>query len=61
MDKAEIIERMPLITHDETAEIAEPGEEPLNLPTATVAAQRTAILRLGAYPSPPMGCDHLDA
>lgn len=38
MDKAEVIERVPLIAHDQAAEVAEPGEEPLHLPAALVAA-----------------------
>ena len=36
MDEPQVVERMALIADDETAEVAEPGEEPLDLPTTLV-------------------------
>jgi hypothetical protein len=47
LDKAEVIERVTLIAHDQTPEGAEPREEALNLPAPLVAPQRAAILRFG--------------
>ena len=61
MDEAEVIERVALIAHDQTSEIAEPCPEPFDLPAATLAAQRTSILRLGTDAPAAMGSDHLDA
>ena len=61
MDEAQVIERMALIADDQTAEVAQPGEEPLNLPTALVPSQWTAILGLGAFPVPTVRGNHLDA
>ena len=45
---------------DESAEVVEPSEEPLNLPAAAIAAEWTTILDLGPLTAPTMGCDHLD-
>jgi len=38
MDKAEEVLRVSLVSDDESAEVVEPGEEPLHLPTSLVAA-----------------------
>ena len=61
MDEAEVVERMALVADDQAAEVAQPGEEPLDLPAAPVAAQRAAILGLGPLAVAPMRRDHLDA
>jgi hypothetical protein len=60
MDKAQIVEGMALVAYHQTAIVAEPREESFDLPAALVAAQRTAVLGLGAYPSAAVGCDHFD-
>ena len=39
MNKAQIIERMALIAHHQAAEVAEPSEQPFDLPAAFVTAQ----------------------
>ena len=44
---------------DETAEVMEPGEEPLDLPSTFVAAQRSAVLRSGLFAVPPVRGNHL--
>jgi hypothetical protein len=59
MDEAEVIERMALIAHDQAPEVAQPGEETLDLPTSAIASERTAILRLRALAVAAMRCDHL--
>lgn len=61
MDEAEVIERVALIAHDEPAEVAQPGEDPLNFPAAPIASERATILGLGTHPLAAMGRDHLDA
>ena len=43
MDEAEVIERVALVADDQPTEVAQPGEEPLDLPTATEAAERPSI------------------
>ncbi len=47
MDEAQVIERIALIADDQTAEVAQPGEEPLDFPPTAIAPERTAILGLG--------------
>src|SRR5690348_8668509 len=61
MDKAQIIERMALVAHDQAAEVPEPSEQPFDLPAASVAAQRAAILGPGALTIASVGRDHLDS
>jgi hypothetical protein len=61
MDEAQVIERMPLITDDQTPKIAQPGEKAFNLPTPPIASEWTPILRSGTDTSAAMGRDHLDA
>src|SRR6476659_7686107 len=61
MDEAEIVEGIALITHDQAAEVAEPGKEALDLPPTAIAAEWSAILGLGAGASSAMGRDHPDA
>lgn len=61
MDEAKVIEGVTFIAQDETTKGAEPSKEPLDLPPAFVAAQRSAILRLRFPPIAPMRGDHLDA
>lgn len=58
--QAEVIERVAFIAHHQSAEIAQPGEQALDLPAAAIAAQRAAILGLGTHPSSTMWRDHLD-
>jgi hypothetical protein len=52
---------MALIADHETAEIAQPSEEPFDLPPTLVAAQRTPILGPGLLPVPTMRSNHLHA
>ncbi len=61
MHEAEIVERVALVTGDQTPEVAEPGAEPFDLLPALEASERTAVLRLGPDAAPAMGSDHLDA
>ncbi len=61
LNEAQVVERVPLVAHHQAPEVAQPGEEPLHLPTALVAAQGAAILGLGLLTVAPVGCDHLDA
>lgn len=61
MDEAQVVECMALIAHHEATKVAEPRVEALDLPAATIAPERTPILRFGAYSPAPMGRDHLDA
>ena len=61
MDKAEVIERISLVAHHQPTEVAQPGEEPLDLPAAPVTPQGPPILRLGPGAIAPVGGDHLDA
>ena len=61
MNETQVIERVALVADDQTPEIAQPGEEPLNFPPPSVPAERAAILRLGTLPTPAVGRDHLDA
>jgi hypothetical protein len=61
LDEAEVVERVALVAHDQAPEVAQPGEEALDLPATSEAAQRTAILRLGACAAAPVRRDHLDA
>ena len=60
MDEAQVVEHMALVTHDQPPKVAEPGEEPLDLPTPPLLMQRAPILRLGLRAAPTMRCDHLD-
>src|SRR2546422_806434 len=46
MEHSEEVVGVPLPTNDEPAIVMEPGEEPFDLPPASPAAERTAILRL---------------
>jgi hypothetical protein len=61
LNKAEVVECVALVAHDQPAEIAEPGEEPLDFPAPPIAPQRAAILGLGAFAATPVRRDHLDA
>jgi hypothetical protein len=61
LNKAEVIEGLALVAHDEAAEIAQPSEEPLDLPTTFVATERSAVLRLGFLPIASMRRNYLDA
>ena len=59
MDEPQVVECMALIADDKTAEVAEPGEEALNLPAVSIPTEWAPILRLGAHPSPAVWRDHL--
>jgi len=64
VDEAEVIERVALLADDEAtevAQVAQPGEEPLDLPAPPVAAQRAAVLGLGLGAVAPVWGNHLDA
>ncbi len=45
---------------DEATEGMHPGEESFDLPSSSIAAQFTSVLR-DLFSSSPVGCDHLDA
>ena len=47
MDEAEVIERVALVADDEASEIAQPREEPFNLPSPLVATQGAPSWVLG--------------
>lgn len=57
MDEPQEVGRVVFVAHDQSAEVAQPGEEAFHLPPASVAAQRAAILGLGSGPIPPVGSD----
>jgi hypothetical protein len=48
------------IASDESSEAHHPGEEPFDVPTPAIAAQRATVLGLGLS-SGVVGCDHLNA
>ncbi len=48
MDEAQVVERVALIAHDQTAEVAEPGEKPLT----NAADYYTTATALGARSRP---------
>src|SRR5215469_5737544 len=50
---------MLLVAHDEAAQVAQPSEEALNLPSAFVASQWAAILGFRLLPVPTVGSNHL--
>lgn len=60
MDKAPVIEHVALIADDETLGIAEPIEEPLDLPAVAIAPEWASILRFGPDTSATMRRKHLD-
>jgi hypothetical protein len=43
---------MVFVANNETAEVVEPGKEPLHLPTPSVASKRSAVLRNGSAITP---------
>src|SRR5258705_9825524 len=51
MEKSQIIFRVVFITHDQPAEVVEPGEQSLHLPSTLKAAQRSSILCLPLRPT----------
>ena len=51
---------MAFIASDESSEAHHPGEEPFDVPTPAIAAQRATVLCLGLS-SGVVGCDHLNA
>lgn len=61
MDTAQRVQRSALRAHDQPAQVAEPSEEPLDLPAASIPPERTAILRLRPLAATAMGRGHLDA
>jgi len=61
MDEAEVVERVALVADHQPAEVAEPSEEPLNLPAPPIAPQGPAILGLGALPTASMWRNHFNA
>ena len=61
MNEAQIIERIALLADDQAAEGAQPGEAPLDLPTAALASQGTAVLGRRTCAASSMGSNHCDA
>lgn len=57
LDEAEEVFDMVFPSRDESAVVLHPGKEPFDFPSAAVAAQEAAILRLLFA----VGRDHLDA
>ncbi len=47
MDEAEVVERVALVADDEPTEVAQPSEEPFDLPSALVPTQGATVLGLG--------------
>src|SRR6266545_8126214 len=60
LDETEVVLRMVFPARDEAAKVLQPGEETLDLPPATGAAQRAAVLRRLATVRT-VGRDQLDA
>src|SRR5712691_2515398 len=58
-DYAEEVLSMKFVAHNQPAEPAQPGEQPLHHPAAQVAAQRSAVLSLA--PVLTVGRDHFDS
>lgn len=52
---------MILISYNQAPEILKPGEKPLNLPSATVWPQLSAILGFGLFPARSMWRNHFHA
>jgi hypothetical protein len=50
-----------IVAHDESAEVAEPGESTLHRPPSLIAAQRSAIMGWGLAPVLALRGDQLDA
>ncbi len=62
VEQAEKVLGLEVPTSSKTAPALEPGEEPLDLPAAFVAAERAAILLAAAgVLAAALGCDELDA
>src|SRR3974377_1055353 len=59
MDKALEVLGVILVTHYQSAEVKEPGEEPFDLPAPNVTAQRSSVLRYGPLGS--VGRNHFGA
>jgi hypothetical protein len=60
VDEAEEVLDVEFPPGDQPAVVLHPGKEPLDFPSAAIAAQRTAILCL-PFAVGPVGRDHLDA
>lgn len=52
---------MTLVPHNYSPEILQPADQPLNLPSASVSAQNSAVLGLGLGAVAPVRSYHLDA
>ena len=52
LNEAVIVMGMVFVAHNEATEVKQPGKEPFNLPPATVAAQRSAVLGLAIGTAP---------
>lgn len=61
MDEAEEVVEVILVADHQPAIVAQPGEQPLYLPPAPVASERSAVLGLGTLASSSVRSDHLDA
>lgn len=60
MDEAEEVFDLDFPAGDQSAEVVQPSENPLDLPAAAVAAQWSPVLGLMAALTP-VGRDHFDA
>lgn len=49
---------MMLISHNQSPEVLQPGEQTLDLPTTAVSSKRSAILCFGSFPSSTVRRDH---
>jgi hypothetical protein len=61
LNEVKVVQSVALVAYDESTDGAQPGKEPLYLPTTLVATQRSAILRLGPLPVAAMRRDHRDS
>lgn len=56
-----VYREIPLVPDDHPAEVAQPGERPLHLPSPPVLSELSPVLRLRLHPFLAMRADHLDA
>jgi len=61
MKKGLVNRQRSVVTHHQSAEVAEPGEGALHGPASSIAAQRPTVLRRRFAPILPMRNDQLDA
>lgn len=61
VDETQEICDVILVSHHQSAEVVQPGEEPFNLPASTIASQRPAVLSRAATTVTAMRRDQLNA